>query len=151
MKKLTAALFAVIIAFTFFGCSKKIYDADIVADALNSGLKFGESLEKSTPEAAFSVYGIEPDLCQKAAIYLGSGATADEIAVFDCVDETACATVFEAVNERIEYLREGYSGYGPEEVPKIDSAALITLGNTVILCICENPEKAESIAVSAAK
>ena len=78
-------------------------------------------------------------------------ANKDEIAVFDCVDETACATVFEAVNERIEYLREGYSGYGPEEVPKIDSAALITLGNTVILCICENPEKAESIAVSAAK
>ena len=75
--------------------------------------------------------------------------TVDEIAVFNCVDSSALEKVTDAVNSRIEYLRDGYSSYGPQEVPKINSAAVITHDNTVILCICENPENAESIVKTA--
>lgn len=153
MKKTVAAFIAVIIMLAFFGCGKeaKIYDADAVADALNAELEFGETLEKSTADAAYSVYGIDPALCSKAAMYIGSGATADEVAVFNCVDEAAFEVVYDAVEERLHYLHEGYSSYGPEEVPKIESVSIITEGNTIILCICENPDAAQAIADSAAE
>lgn len=153
MKKVFAAVIAVLMMLTFFGCGKetKTYDADAVADALNAELEFGEMLEKSTADAAYSVYGINPALCSKAAIYMGSGATADEIAVFNCIDEAAFEAVYDAVEERLDYLHEGYSSYGPQEIPKIEAASIIKKGNAVIFCICENPENAEAVADSAAK
>ena len=151
-KKLSAVILAVILAASLFGCTKSKnadYDADKIADALSIGLEFGEQLEKSTTEIACSYYGIDSALCEKIAFYIGSGSTADEIAVFNCVDSSALEKVTDAVNSRIEYLRDGYSSYGPQEVPKINSAAVITRNNTVILCICENPENAESIVKTA--
>lgn len=148
MKKISAIFVAIAILFSFGACVKEEktnYDAEAVADALNSGLSFGEALEKSTADAAYSIYGIDPALCTNAAIYVGSGATADEVAVFNCVDSDAAKSVLEAVNSRVEYLKEGYSSYGPDQVPKIDSAAIVTLDNNVILCICDNPENVNGI------
>lgn len=151
MKKITIFLTALALLFAFAGCTKdeaKNYEADAVADALNAGLTFGEALEKSTADAAYSIYGIDPSLCTNAAVYVGSGATADEIAVFNCTDTAAAETVLTAVNARIDYLREGYSDYGPDQVPKIESAFLISENSTIILCICENPEDAESVLLN---
>lgn len=151
MKKTTAFVVVLAMLFAFGGCvnkEKKSYDADKAADALNAGLSFGETLEKSTADAAYSIYGIDPAICTNAAMYVGSGATADEIAVFNCTDTLAAETVLEAVNSRVEYLKESYSGYGPDQVPKIDSAAIITSGNTVIMCICDNPENVEGILIN---
>ena len=147
MKRISAIIIAFAIILCVGGCVKEEanYDANITADKLNSGLTFGETLEKSTADAAYSIYGIDPSLCIDAAIYVGSGATADEIAVFNCVDVESAKTVLEAVNSRIEYLKEGYSSYGPDQVPKIESATVITSAETVILCICENPETVNGI------
>lgn len=154
MKKVFSLLVAFALIFSFAGCTDteaKFYEANAVAEALNANLEFGEELEKSIPDIAYSIYGIDSALCTDAAFYSGSGATADEIAVFNCVDENAVNTVNEAVNARLDYLLEGYSSYGPQEVPKIESAAVLTKGNTVIFCICNNPESAESVADSAAE
>ena len=153
MKKILAVILTAVMTLAFFGCTDnkaKNYDADVIADALNNQLQFGEALEKSTAEAAYSVYGIDESLCTKAAYYCGSGATADEIAVFNCVDEAALNEVLTAVEIRADYLREGYSSYGPEEVPKIDSAVITAIENTVILCICENSDTVFGIIDSAA-
>ncbi|MBQ2973408.1 MAG: DUF4358 domain-containing protein [Clostridia bacterium] len=151
MKKITAFFVAISMIFAFSGCIKqetKTYDADIIADTLYAGLTFGESLEKSTAEAAYSIYGLDPSLCTAAAIYVGSGATADEVAVFNCTDSIAAETVMQAINSRKEYLKEGYSDYGPDQVPKIEAAAIISSVNTVIMCICENPESVNDILES---
>ena len=151
MKKLSAFLIAIAIIFSFGACTKnekKVYKADPTADALIAGLSFGDTLEKSTADAAYSLYSIDPTLCVNAAIYVGSGATADEVAVFNCTDPLAAEYVLESVNARIDYLREGYSDYGPDQVPKIDSAAVITSGSTVILCVCENPEDVNDVLES---
>ncbi len=151
MKKITAIIIAIAMLTAFGGCVKdniKIFDADVAADALNAGLSFEETLEKSTADAAYSLYGIDPSLCTEAAIYVGSGATADEIAVFNCTDSVATETVMQAVNIRKEYLKEGYSDYGPDQVPKIEAAAIISSGNTVIMCICENTESINDILES---
>ncbi len=150
MKKYLVLILSFILMIIFIGCDKdggKIsYDANTVADALNSSLEFGESLEKSTADALYSVYGIDPALCKDAAFYANSGAVADEIAVFDCVESNvSVGEVLKAINSRIEYLRDGYSSYGPDQVPKIDNAVIISEGDIVIMCICENPENVTEI------
>ncbi len=141
MKKAVVILLTVIMTVSLFGCENtKIFDVNTLADTLNSNLEFGEALEKSESEIAYSIYGIDSSLCTDAALYLGSGATADEIAVFNCIDNNSVKKVVEAANNRLDYLREGYSSYGPSEVPKIESAKIITEGLTVIVCICKNPD-----------
>ena len=148
MKKAFSIFTAFALLFCISGCvdnTAKNYDANAAADALNAALTFGESLEKSTAEAAYSIYGIDSALCSNAAIYVGSGATADEIAVFNCIDTESAKTVLEAVNSRKAYLEEGYSSYGPDQVPKIKSAVIISSAETVILCICENPDAVGNI------
>ena len=153
MKKTTAFIVAIIMFLAFGGCIKEeknniAADADSIAEALYNGLTFGEDLEKSTAEAAYSIYGIDSSLCTSAAIYVGSGATADEIAVFNCTDSEAAKTVLQAVNARIDYLKEGYSDYGPDQVPKIEAASVVSLGNTVVMCICDTPENVETILIN---
>ena len=156
MKKALVLAISIVMVFCFFGCvnsqtETKIYDADITADTLNSKLQFGEPLEKSTADALFSIYGIDSSLCSKAAFYAGSGATADEIAVFNCINSDAAKTVKESVTARLDYLRDGYSSYGPDQIPKIDSAAVIIEGNSIIMCICDNPQDVLSIVESVGK
>ncbi len=146
MKKLTVFIIAAALALSLFGCGKsKSYDANELANALNSGLEFGEALEKSDAEVAYSIYAVDSELCTDAALYLGSGATADEIAVFNCKDNESAEKVVAAANDRLDYLHEGYSSYGPAEVPKIEAAKVITEGLTVIVCICENPDAVSEI------
>ena len=148
MKKILAVLLVLSLAFCLFACTgnkEATYDAEKVALALATELEFGETLEKSVPEVAYSIYGISSELCEEAVLYCGSGATADEVAVFKCINETAAEEISLAASLRLDYLREGYSSYGPAEVPKIDAATLFVDGKTVIVCICENSEEVESI------
>lgn len=150
MKRFTAVI---VIAALFTGlCAcrgnsdiKNLPDAETVADALNAGLVFGEELEKSSPEVAVSYYGLDPSLCNKIAFYAGSGATADEIAVFDCADAGAVEKVKKAVEARRKYLRDGYADYGPAEVPKIDAAVFAVRGKLAVFCVCENPERVNDV------
>ena len=154
MKKIFAAVLAVAIIFTFIGCTKaepKFYEADAVADALSQNLEFGEELEKSTAEIAYTIFGIDPNLCTNAALYTGSGATADEIAVFNCIDDAAAEVVYKAAETRLQYLYDGYSSYGPDEVSKIEASSVIREGNTVIFCVCNNFDAVQRIADSAAE
>lgn len=152
MKKIIALLIAFTMIFVFAACSgnkedtTKNYDAIATADALNAGMTFGAPLDKNdNPESICIIYNIDPSLCTNAAMYSSGAVSADEIAVFNCVDSAAVETVVQALNSRIAYLAEGYSSYGPDQVPKIESAAIKTSGNTVIFCICENPENIDSV------
>lgn len=150
MRKICCAIFVLAVIFGLCGCENKAVTADVgtLADALNSELQFGEELEKSESEVAYSVYGIDPALCSDACLYLGSGATADEIAVFKCVDGEAVEKVKQAANSRLQYLLDGYSSYGPQEVPKIKAASVIGEGDIVLVCICENSENVGSVVKS---
>ncbi len=149
MKKVFAVLLTAVICLCLFGCdngkTSANYDANIIADTYNSHLSFSEQLEKSTADALYSIYGIDASLCTDAAFYTNSGAVADEIAVFNCVDDTALEEVNNAITAHVEYLVEGYSSYGPDQVPKIKKYSVITKGNTVAFCICENPDSAAEI------
>ena len=126
MKKFTALILAAIIAALLCSCSggKTLTDAPTLAAALASGLDFDEELEDSGADIAYSFYGVDEAQCKSAALYKGSSASVDEVAVFEC---------------------DGYSNYGPEQVPKIDSGVIKTVGNTVIFCISNSPEKIDSI------
>ncbi len=152
IKKIIALLISFAMIFAFAACSSnnedatKNYDAIATAGALNAGMSFGAPLDKNdNPESICIIYNIDPSLCTNAAMYSSGGVSADELAVFNCVDAAAVETVLQALDSRIAYLADGYSTYGPDQIPKIESAVIKTSGNTVIFCICENPENIDAV------
>lgn len=147
MKKISALLLAAAFALLLCSCSggKTLPDAPTLAESLASGLEFSEEIEDSGAAMAYSFYGVEEAQCKSAALYKGSSASVDEVAVFECVDADSAKAVAALAAERQQYLHDGYSNYGPEQVPKIDSAVIKTVGNTVIFCISDSPEKVDSV------
>ena len=140
MKKFMALILAAIIAALLCSCSggKTLPDAPTLAAALASGLDFDEELEDSGADIAYSFYGVDEAQCKSAALYKGSSASVD-------ADADAANAVAALASERQQYLHDGYSNYGPEQVPKIDSGVIKAVGNTVIFCISNSPEKIDSI------
>ncbi len=151
MKKITAVLLVALMAVCFAACgsnenkSKTNYTPQQAAEKLVGALEFGEELEQTDNEITLEKYGIDASLVADAARFAGSGATADEVAVFECVDEEAVKAVSAAIDERVAYLKDGYASYGPGEVPKIENAVVIYDGLMVCFCISNNSENAESI------
>lgn len=147
MKKITAFILAAAMALLLCACGggKTLPDAPTLAASIAQELEFSDELEDSGAQTAYSFYGVEADMCKSAAIYKGSSASVDEIAVFECISTDAAKEVAACAEERQQYLHNGYSDYGPEQVPKIDSGIIKTVGNTVIFCISDSPEKLDGV------
>ena len=150
MKKSIILVLIAAMIISLVSCSSggiTIDDADKAAFALVTSLEFDEALsETQNDEQTLRKFRLtDSDAVLNVSRYVGSGATADEVAVFECSSADATAEVIEAINDRISYLRDGYSSYGPEEVPKIDKAKVLTYGNFVVFCISNSPEKTEEI------
>lgn len=164
MKKIFSFLLIFSLVFVLFGCGTSTnttnettsFDSeensasvDEIATVLLSQLQFNDEIEENVnDEKTCDTYGFDSSLVTDIARYVGSGATAEELAIFDCVDSSAIDTVKAAIDERIQYLHDGYSDYGPEQVPEIDSAVVLTHGNILIFCICKNPDVVEDIVNS---
>jgi hypothetical protein len=150
MKKIIALITLAFILSAFASCSGggiKLDDADKAAFALVSSLEFDDEMaETENDETTLKKYGLsDSDAVVNVSRYAGSGATADEVAVFECSSADGVNEVKEAVDARIAYLHDGYADYGPEEVPKIDSANVLVYGKFVVFCISKTPEKTEDI------
>ena len=154
MKKLFVLLTAAIILFTLSSCGEtgsgesiKIEDADKTAFALVTSLEFDDEMaETENDETTLKKYGLDENSgVVNVSRFVGSGASADEVAVFECSGADGVARVKEAIDERIKYLHDGFSDYGPEEVPKIDSANVLEYGNFVVFAISKTPEKTEGV------
>lgn len=147
MKKIIAFILAAAMALLLCACDggKVLPDAPTLAGAIAQELDFSDELGDSGAQTAFSFYGVDAEMCKSAAIYKGSSASVDEVAVFECVDADAAKEVAACAEERQQYLHDGYSNYGPEQVPKIDSGIIKTVGNTVIFCISDSPERLDKV------
>ncbi len=150
------------LAFTLFSCtgsetgapsetaetSTQQLSASEAASLMVSKLSFEGDLELSeNPFITLEKYDVDTAGVSEIAWYVGSGAAADELAVIKCADDSTYTAVKDAIAARIDYLRDGYSDYGPAQVPKIDNACVAGYNNRVLVyCICENSSDAESMA-----
>ena len=79
------------------------------------------------------------------ALLISSKATPEEVAVFqaDSVFSTEDLTEFAA--QRLDRQKESYADYAPAEMPKLESAVVRTIGDFVIVCVCADNAKAETL------
>ncbi|MEG1822689.1 MAG: DUF4358 domain-containing protein [Clostridiales bacterium] len=146
MKKL-AIILGVFCLLTLCSCSSQEtnIDVDKTAAKLAQDITFKDTLTELSDEQAMSIYGLDEKTVANCAVYVSSGATAEEIAVWQGKDSDGVAAIKKAITSRIDAQIEGYSDYMPTEVPKLETPVLVTTGNYLALCISDDNEKAKEI------
>ncbi len=121
------------------------FDVQVLADELFSGIKFEDELGAGRDIVLINQYEIEEGDFVKQASYFSSNATTEEIAVVECEDEEKAKELEKTFEDRVAARKEVFADYAPDEVKRLDGAVIKVLGKYVVLCVCAEPELAESI------
>ncbi|HIW73276.1 MAG TPA: DUF4358 domain-containing protein [Firmicutes bacterium] len=118
-------------------------DVVALADALKAAVPFEDELAEPSEAAVSNIYDLDDADVAAKKIYVGSGATAEEIAVFEGTDEAAAGRIRAAVDQRIADQRSAFEDYNPEEQEKLSDPVVVTAGRYVILCVSNDNDAAE--------
>lgn len=129
-----------------FGCSgkKETIDIDIsnLYDELLEKADFEDKLNAVDDRMIEKLYNINNYV--KASVYISSGATAEEIAIFEFDSSETAEEGLNNALARIEKQKSDFELYIPKEVKKLDEAFVKQYGEYVIVCV-SNSNEAEKI------
>ncbi len=121
-------------------------DIEQLGNALITDIEFADELDAVEDRVAAGLYGYTEETgVEKALVYLSSGATAEEIALFEAKDKESAAKIEELVKARVEGQIVSFRDYVPDEVPKLENCVLKVKDRYVALCVSNHNEKAEEI------
>ena len=128
MKRWIAAALAAVCAFSMAACGgksggKEPAAADVV-QAVAQGLTFQKVADVSMYTSS-------------------SRATAEEVTVIRMKDAADIQLAQDAIAARIEDQKRSYESYMPDEMPKINNAAVYTHGSYAILVVADDTSGAE--------
>lgn len=145
-KKIVLGL-TVLLAVTMAGCGtkaeEKTIDAQALAKDLTQKVAYADDLNQIPQETAEELYLIDTE--ENAYVYVSSGATAEEVAVFEFADGEKAAEAVEAANTRIQEQTDSFADYIPEEVEKLEQAIVKQSGRYLVVCITDDTEGAEDV------
>ena len=138
-KKMAIACIVVMMAvLTACGGSDKSIDVEKLSAELLEKVSFTDELTKADAGTIARIYGIES--ASEAEVYIGSGATAEEIGIFAFKEESEAEGAFEKVKQRLQSQKDSYESYAPEELKRLDNAFLKKEGRYVIFCVSDGEE-----------
>lgn len=145
MKKILAAAFALLLLCGCGGTRQEITPA-LSDKLLSSGAFEGSDMEQLDGDILRMLYGLEDGLVKECVGYLASNTSvsADELAIFLCVDGDAAEKVEQACRDRLESQLEVSRAYCPAAVPRLEKGIVKREGAGVVLAVGE-PEKLAGI------
>ena len=138
IKRIICLAMCALTLFAFAGCSgseNKELDINKLSSDLLAQVQFKDTLTKIDDDMISKLYGI--DYAEEQIVYISTGATAEEIALFKLKDSADAQKAYDAVNKRLDYQKNSYELYIPEEMVKLDAAVIELYGNYVIFCVSD--------------
>ena len=148
MKKLTAIVLAVVMLAALCACGGKTakeVDLEALAAELIDAGAFSDILNQPADGVAARLYDIEDGAAKQVVLYVGTGATAEEIFLAEAADASAQEALKTACEERVADQKTMFANYAPGEVAKLDEAVFVTYGNYVIMVVAADAASARSI------
>ena len=137
MRKVLAALTAALMLFTLISCgggeTNESVDLAALAQTLLADGSFDDALAQIDDDTVTMLYGI--DNAAEQVVYIGSGATPEEIALFSFATAAEAEAGFALAQMRIADQKEAFSDYNAWEMPKLEDAVVKQYGTYVVLCI----------------
>ncbi|MGI6013467.1 MAG: DUF4358 domain-containing protein [Oscillospiraceae bacterium] len=142
--KVLVALFAAMLVLSSCSSQSKTIDAEKLSEDLLNNVTFQDELTLADDNTAKKLYNVEDFV--NAYVYISSGATAEEIAVFEFKDEDSAKQALDNANTRISEQKDSFASYIPEEVKKLDNAVVKQTGCYLIVCVSDGSEAADTIS-----
>ncbi len=146
-KRLLTAGMVILLGIAATGCGSSGKDVDVngLSEALHSQITYKDELTPIDLETAKMFYSFSDADITEAVFYESSGATAEEIAVIKCGSGEGADKIEAAINTRVEEQKEAYTDYVPTELEKLNAAVIVRSGNTAVLSVSDDPDKARTI------
>lgn len=147
MKKALTLVFILVLSAALAACgssSSKEIDAQALADELMEKVEFVDELSPVKSEMVPKLYGI--DNAQDAYVYMGSGATAEEVAVFKFASEQDAMDALAKIEQYIAARKDSFANYIPGEVARLDNAVIKQSGEYLAVCVSEGSTASEIIS-----
>lgn len=128
------------------GCgtsAAKNVDTEELVNALLDEISYDEELTEIETDTIGNYVLLEDGV--DAVMYMGSGATAESVAVFTADDEESALKQSTNVENYLADQKSAFKDYLPDEAKRIEDAVLVTEGNYVVLCVSGDSEKAQEI------
>lgn len=137
-------LIIVIISGVLLFTNKNItIDINKLSQDIIENIEFEDELNKMDKETVSKLYDINTFTSQ--SVYMSSGATAEEIAIFEFENKDECIIALEKAKKRIDEQKQNFKDYMPKEIKKIENAIIKNKNNYLIVCITDNQEKVEKV------
>ena len=143
MKKVMLA--AMMAAMLLTSCNEQPKDVDIsaLASQIVGEVSFDDSLSEIDDDMISMLYSI--DGYTDAVLYKGSGATAEEVAIFKMETTDDAKEALEEAQAHIQSQIESYESYIPEEVSRLEDAIVRQDGCYVSVVVSGDSTAAEKL------
>lgn len=118
-------------------------DINKLSEDVIQNVVFEDEMNEASSKTVSKIYGIDNAVSQK--VYMSSGATAEEIAIFEFQNKNEVNEALNKVNNRIEEQKESFQNYVPKEIKKLNNPIIETRGNYLIVCITDDENAQEVI------
>lgn len=137
-------IIAVVVGVVLFTNNSRDVNIDIetLLKDIIQNVKFEDEMNEANKEIVQKLYNI--DNCVSQKVYISSGATAEEIAIFEFQNKDEVNNALEKANTRIEAQKENFENYVPKEINKLENAIIVKKDRYLIICITED-ENAQKI------
>ncbi|MDD4511077.1 MAG: DUF4358 domain-containing protein [Oscillospiraceae bacterium] len=142
-KKIAVALLSLLLLGLAACGGGKTVDIKTLPEAILEKVTFGDQLSELDEGAIANLYTVPEGVT--ARVFLGSGATSEEIAVFQCPDAQTAKTMLENAKTHISDRITAFENYLPEQVQTLNDAIVEQIGNTVVVCVTKNVSAARQV------
>lgn len=143
MKKLLLIPMLTLLFFLTSCNQEKDIDIELLSADLLKNAGFTDELSPADAATAEKLYEIDNAVNQY--VYISSGATAEEIAVFEFETAADAKAAIPAAQERLAEQKSSYESYMPAEVQKLENAVLKQYGRYLIVCVADGTKAREII------
>lgn len=148
MKKMMWLLLAAaLLTGALAGCGNTAKEMNM--DALHTELldssAFTDILSPLEPVVAANIYGVEAADVAQCTVLCSTGATAEEIGLFQAADEDAAKRIYEAALARVGAQEVSFENYVPAEMPKLADAIVKQAGVYVVYVVAADAKAAGDI------
>ena len=143
MKKVMLTVLAAGVLLCSWGEQPKDVDIDALAQQIVEGVSFDDALAEIDDSMISMLYNIEG--YTDAVLYKGSGATAEEVAIFQMGSSDDAKTALEQAQAHIQSQIDSYESYIPEEVSRLEDAVVRQDGSYVSVVVSADAAAAEKM------
>lgn len=152
MKRIICVICALAMCLSVCACGEKTQKIDmyelqksmVSADKSLPEMKISGSWDENAEKAFSYISDMEYNKIHGFFLAYAADGMAYELAVVQLKDKSDAVAMEDSLNEHVQTRVRMYKTYEPEQVQRAENAVVKTVGDCVLLIMCDSPENAET-------